>query len=847
MELEKLHKLPLNVGLLAHVDAGKTTLSEALLYLSGARRTLGRVDHRDSFLDTFALERERGITVFSKQARLETPHRAVTLVDTPGHADLVAEAEQVMPVLDCAVLIISAGDGVQSHTVTLWKLMEHYGVPVLLFVNKTDLPGPSREEILRQLTSRLSSGIVAADSPSFAENAALCDEAALEAYLSDGTLPDSTVCSLLTERKLFPCFFGSALKLEGVEALLDFLDRFSPRKQYPSDFGGRIYKISRDPQGSRLSWLKVTGGALPVRTALTYTGDDGEEHTEKISEIRLYSGEKFTSVQEAEAGQLCAVTGLSAAADGTGLGSASGGSSPVSRNILRYRAEFPEGQDPALLYPKIRKLAEEFRITACWDSTAREIRLILAGSLQAELFCRAASEALGLPVQLTDPRVCYRETILSPAEGVGHFEPLRHYAEVHILLEPLPRGSGLQYATVCPTDVLDLSWQRLILSHMKEKEHLGVLTGSPVTDLKMTLLIGKAHLKHTQSGDFRQAVCRAVRQGLMQAQSQLLEPWYRFRLRVPQAQIGRAITDIRTMSGTWEQPETEGEFSLLEGTVPVSEAGDYAMTVASYTRGRGRLELAPDGYAPCHNARTVIENAHYDPESDPDNTPDSVFCAHGAGFHVEWNRVKDYMHLESPLKIKKPELIVKNLRIDDKELEAIMEREFGPIRRPLYKEAENRPAAETVPVAPPRQQCLIVDGYNMIFGWDSLKNLAKEDLDAARRKLMDTLSSYAGFRKYRLILVFDGYKQPGPGEKFLFHNIQVVYTREQQTADAYIEALAAEIGSNYAVRVVTSDNLIQLSSFRSGVLRMSARELEESVETAETEMQKHFRKGPGVK
>ena len=839
---EQPKKIPCGIGLLAHVDAGKTTLSEGLLYVSGARRTLGRVDHRDAFLDTNSQERERGITIFSKQAMLSTLALDVTLVDTPGHVDFSAETERTLSILDCAVLVISGTDGVQAHTLTLWNLLEKYRVPTFLLINKMDLPGTDRTELLEGLRKQLSPNCVDFGLPreELEEQAAMCDEALLETYLQTGAVTDGNIRGLIAGRKLFPCCFGAALKLEGVETLLEILNTFAPRNTYPNQFGAKVYKITRDTQGNRLTWLKVTGGSLSVREALTYTPLQGEPLTEKVLQIRLYSGEKFTAAETVPGGALCAVTGLSSTYAGQGLGTEPGAAPPTLEPVMTYRVSFPG--DPATVLPKLRQLEEEDPLLhLLWDSNTRQIFVQIMGRVQLEVFRNLVKERFNLDVTLDDPRIFYKETIENTVEGVGHFEPLRHYAEVHVLLEPLPRGSGLQFASHCSTDVLDGNYQRLIMSHLSEKMHRGVLIGAPITDVKMTLLVGRAHLKHTEGGDFRQATYRAVRQGLMQARSTILEPWYDFSLTLPAEQIGRAITDIRAMSGEFDAPETHGALSTLKGIVPASELKDYADQVAAYSQGKGRLQIALHGYAPCHNQPQVIAEYGYDPEADLDNTPDSVFCAHGAGFTVKWNKVWDYMHLESTLKAEKPQIITRNLRADDKELEAIMEREFGPIRRRQYTEPANRPAEEKLTIRPLKQQYLIVDGYNIIFAWDDLAEMAKHDLDAARRKLMDNLSSYAGFKKSRVVLVFDGYKRKGnTGEKFTFHNIQVVYTAEGETGDAYIEALVAEIGTNFNLRVATSDSLVQLASIRSGVLRVSARELLAEVEEAKKEMRKHY-------
>ena len=838
-------KAPCSIALLAHVDAGKTTLSEALLYVSGAKRTLGRVDHGDAALDTHELERARGITIFSKQARLSTDNLNITLVDTPGHVDFSTEAERALQILDCAVLVISGTDGIQAHTVTLWRLLETYQIPTFLFINKMDLPGMEKEKIMAQLQQELSTGCVdfGGSFEEIAEAAAMCDEALLESYLESGSITTGNIQGLIAGRKLFPCCFGAALKLEGVEDLLQVLDTYAPSRPAHADFGAKIYKISRDPQGARLTWLRITGGSLKVRDLIRYTNQKGEACEEKALQLRLYSGEKFTTVEEAAAGTLCAVTGLSGTFAGQGLGIEPAGIPPVLEPVMTYRVELPKGCDPMTVLPKLRLLEEEDpQLHILWEGG--NIHVQIMGKVQLEIFRNLVAQRFGLEIQLDTGRIFYKETIENTVEGVGHFEPLRHYAEVHLLLEPLPPGSGIVKNSVCSTDVLDVAYQSLIMAHIGEKIHRGVLTGAPITDMKITLLVGKAHLKHTEGGDMRQATYRAIRQGLMQAKSVILEPWYDFTLTLPTPAVGRAITDIRAMGGEIDAPESSGNLSTLKGQVPASELGDYADVVASYTQGQGRLQIALRGYAPCHNPEAVIAAANYDPEADLENTPDSVFCAHGAGFNVKWNEVKNYMHLESGLKEEKaPQLITRNVRLDDKELEAIMEREFGPVKRPLYRAPANRPATEEVSIRTPKRKAIIVDGYNIIFAWEDLATLAKDDLEAARKKLCDMLSNYAGFKKCYLVLVFDGWKVKGnPGEKAQYHNIQVVYTKEGETGDAYIESLVAKIGGNYAVRVASSDSLVQLSSFRTGVLRMSARELREELELASKEMQQHFGK-----
>ncbi len=817
-------------GILAHVDAGKTTLSEAFLYVTGARRSLGRVDHRDAFLDTHQLERARGITIFSKQALFSTENREFTLVDTPGHVDFSAEAERTLPILDCAILVISGTDGVQAHTATIWKLLESYGIPTFLFINKMDLAGAEKETLLATLQRELSPHCLDFSDPNLAENAALCDEAVLETFLQTGTVTDGNLRRLIAGRKLFPCCFGSALHVTGVSEFLSVLDRYAPDAPENSAFGARVQKISHDPQGTRLTWLKVTGGSLKVRSMLD---------EEKIQAIRLYSGDKFTTAEEALPGTLCAVAGLSKTYAGQGLGTEPSARKPAMQPVMTYRVL--TDTDPALALPKLKLLEQEDpQLRLLWQNG--QIQVQIMGKVQLEVFRALVQQRFGLQIQLADPKIYYLETIENEVEGIGHFEPLRHYAEVHILLSPLPRGSGLQFESQCPTDVLDASYQSLILTHMAEKLHRGVLTGAPITDIKMTLLVGRAHLKHTEGGDMRQATYRAIRQGLMQARSRLLEPWYRFSLRLPAALVGRAITDIRAMGGEFDPPENEGETALLQGLLPAAELGDYAQTLAAYTQGRGQLQLSLEGYLPCHDQASVVEKAGYDPEADVENTPDSVFCAHGAGFQVKWHQVREYMHLDSGRKdAQEPALLSRNLEPDDKALEAILRREFGTVQTKLYRPPERQPANEKLTIRPPRQQYLIVDGYNIIFAWEELAQIAASDISAARRRLCDLLASYTGFKKCRTVVVFDGYKQKGnPGEKSNLHNLQVVYTKENETADSYIEALAAEIGPNYNLRIATSDGLVQLAGLRSGLLRMSARELKLEVEAAQKEMRKYY-------
>ncbi len=828
-------------GILAHVDAGKTTLSEAMLFSSGARRSLGRVDHRDAFLDTHTLERDRGITIFSKLARLSFGDTDLTLVDTPGHVDFAPEAERVMPILDCAILVINATDGIQAHTLTLWDLLRRHKIPTFLFLNKMDLPGKSRDTLLTQLQQRLSPGILdfSADPDSLAEAAAMCDEALLEQYLESGTVTDGNLRGLIQEGRVFPAWFGSALKLDGVSEFLSLLDRFTTPGDYGPDFAARVYKISRDPQGNRLTWMKLTGGSLPVRSVLAYSDREGRPLSEKVIQLRAYSGSQFTQLESASAGTVVAVQGLSGTWAGQVLGAEPAPSDPTIEPVMSYRLVLPPDQDPLTALPKLRQLEEEEpQLRLQWDDRLKQIRICVMGKVQLEILQKLLLERFALRVSFDTGRISYKETIRNTVEGVGHFEPLRHYAEVHLLLEPAPAGSGITIAFDCPTDVLDWSYQKLIATHIAEKPHLGVLTGSPITDIRITLKAGRAHLKHTEGGDFRQATYRAIRQGLMQAESVVLEPWYDFTLTLPTPLIGRAITDIRSMGGQFDAPEPRGENSVLRGQVPVAEVGDYAQDVAAYSRGLGLFATRIAGYRPCHNEKEVVAAAGYDPEADLENTPDSVFCAHGAGFNVKWNQVPEYMHLASVLqKPAQPELLTRNLRLDEKELEQIMEREFGPIRRRQYTAPANRPASDKLPIAPPKKTTLIVDGYNLLFANPELEAMAKIDLGSARQRLIEELGNFAAFRSRDLVLVFDGYKAKGnPGEKSRWESVQIVYTKEGQTADAYIEALAARIGSSGSVRVVTSDALVQLSAFRSGLLRMSARELWEEIEASRAQI-----------
>lgn len=838
MEMNNKESRRVVIGITAHVDAGKTTLAEAMLYRTGQLRKLGRVDHGSAAMDSHLLERERGITIFLSQAELPLGDMEVTLLDTPGHVDFSAEMERTLSVLDYAILVISGVDGVQAHTRTLWRLLELYRVPTFLFVTKMDFGRRDRDCLMESLRHELGEGCVdftPAARDRRMEQLATCREDALEAYLDTGMVPEELVRQLVRQRLVFPCWFGSGLKLEGIDEFLEGLARYVEPTAYPAAFSARVFKISHDAQGKRLTHLKVTGGTLRVRDAISYGG-----RQEKAAQLRIYTGGRFRPVDQVPAGGICAVQGLTATWGGQGLGEREEAVRPVLEPVMRYRMALPPDCDSRVLLPQLRQLEEEdpqLRFTA----RDGELHVSLMGRVQAEILRSLVAQRFGVEVELDRGRVLYKETIDAPVEGVGHFEPLRHYAEVHLLLEPLPQGSGLVLATRCPEDDLDRSWQRLIMTHLQEKTHLGVLTGSPVTDMKITLMSGQAHIKHTEGGDFRQATYRAVRQGLMQAKSRLLEPYYAFRLEVPPEQLGRAISDVRLRSGSFDAPEEAGDMTLLRGRVPVTEFDDYAQEVASYTGGRGRLSLEPAGYGPCHNPDAVIAAADYDPEADLENTPDSVFCAHGGGFPVKWNRVAEYMHLPGCLEKPRDEEAPARrrcIRLDDAELEAIMAREFGPVRRPLYRAPEKR---ETLPDTGLReigQRYYVVDGYNVIFDWDELHALADRNLSAARERLMDTLCGWAAFTHTQVVLVFDGYKVPGSlGEKLDYRGIHVVYTKERETGDMYIERFLQQVGKNDHVRVVTSDGLIQLSAVRTGVMRMSSAEFGRQVAEASDQIQ----------
>lgn len=870
------HNNNINIGLLAHVDAGKTTLAEAVLYQQGSIRKLGRVDHRDTFLDTDSMERARGITIFSKQARLTLGEWQVTLLDTPGHVDFSAEMERTLQVLDYAVLVISGADGVQSHVETLWRLLKRYRIPTFLFINKMDQPGTDRKTLLEELTRRLDDRCVDfgkdQDREEWLENLAMCDEELMERYLESGQVEEEEIARLISGRKVFPCYFGSALRIEGVDALLEGIGRYARMPEYPEEFGAKVYKIGRDAQGTRLTYLKVTGGSLRVKTTLSGTASDGAPWEEKADQIRIYSGTSFQPVQEAAAGTVCAVTGLSATYSGEGLGGEPASELPLLEPVLTYRLSFPVDVDIHGAYLKLRPLEEEIpELHMIWDPSANEIRVQVMGEVQIEILRNLIRERFELGVDFDAGSIVYKETIADTVEGVGHFEPLRHYAEVHLLLEPGEPGSGLQFDSVCSEDVLDRNWQRLVLTHLEEKTHRGVLTGSEITDMRILLASGRAHQKHTEGGDFRQATYRAVRQGLMQAKNVLLEPVYAFRLEVPQAFVGRAMTDLQRMNGDFGQPDLEGETAVLTGTAPVACLQGYQTEVTAYTGGRGRLSCTLNGYAPCHNSEEVMAAMGYDPEKDTENTADSVFCAHGAGFVVSWEQVPEYMHLESVLAPKKQEesrqvmrrareARTKDTWISQEELEEIFVRTYGPIKerrfgmnrsvsavkngdekkRALPSPGPRRPAREKTR----EKEYLLVDGYNIIFAWEELQELAKVNIESARNKLMDILCNYQGYRQMTLILVFDAYRvEGGQGEVFRYNNIYVVYTREAETADQYIEKTVHEMGRQHQVTVATSDATEQVIIMGQGARRLSARDLREEIRAAGEEMrQEHLQR-----
>lgn len=852
------------IGILAHVDAGKTTLSEAILYHSGSIRKMGRVDNQDAFLDNYELERERGITIFSKQAEVKIGDLEVTLLDTPGHVDFSAEMERTLQVLDYAVLVISGADGVQGHTQTLWRLLKQYEIPVFLFINKMDQPGTEKEALLSELREKLSEGCIDFSqeaSESFYDEVAMCKEEVMEQFLETGCVETDEIRTLVRECLVFPCFFGSALKEQGIDAFLEGLVTYTAVPSYPSAFGARVFKIARDEQGNRLTYLKITGGSLKVKTVLNH-------QQEKVNQIRIYSGEKYTTVNEVQAGAVCAVTGLSTTYPGEGIGIESGVSVPLLEPVLTYQIELPEGMDAAVVLPKLRQLEEEEpQLHIVWEEQLQEIRVQVMGEVQIEILKYLVKERFGIDIEFGTGSIVYKETIQNVVEGVGHFEPLRHYAEVHLRMEPGEPGSGLVFSTECSEDVLSRNWQRLILTHLEEKEHKGVLTGAPITDMKITLTAGRAHQKHTEGGDFRQATYRAVRQGLKQAESVLLEPYYTFRLEVPEGSIGRAMTDLERMHAAFEAPELQNGTAVLTGSAPVALIQDYPKEVTAYTRGEGKMFCSLQGYGICHNAEEVIAEKCYDSEADLENPTGSVFCAHGAGFVVGWEQVKDYMHLESTLeeaaqgcegRLKGPQAVTEyeeEMWIDTEEIDEILARTYGANKRDKNTFAKNgfakkRKPSETAPVTrsyePKKsgEEYLLVDGYNVIYAWEELKELAKDNLDGARGKLMDILCNYQGIRKCHLIVVFDAYRVKGHAAEITdYHNIHVVFTAEAETADQYIEKFAHENGKKYRVTVATSDGLEQIIIRGQDCLLLSARELKEEIENAVEQVSREYREG----
>ena len=892
------------VGLLAHVDAGKTTLSEALLYLAGSIRRLGRVDNRDAFLDTYALERARGITIFSKQARLTWEGIPVTLLDTPGHVDFSAEMERTLQVLDYAVLVISGSDGIQGHTVTLWRLLAKYRIPTFLFINKMDQAGTDRDALLSEIRTRLDDSCVdfsQTGTQDFMEQVAMCDEAALEHFLETGEVAEETIRRLISGRRLFPCCFGSALKLEGVEELLGGIIRYGTVPEYPQTFGAKIFKISRDDQGNRLTHMKITGGCLKVKSVLTgpETGrtdvsgnkaggpapsgagsQDGACWEEKVNQIRIYSGEKYEAVAEAWPGSICAVTGLTRTFPGQGLGAEAASMEPVLEPVLTYEVKLPPGCDRAVMLPKLKELEEEDpQLNVVWDGHLGEIQLQLMGEVQIEVLKSLIAERFGVEVEFGTGNIVYKETIAGSVKGVGHFEPLRHYAEVHLLLEPGERGSGLQFAARCSEDVLDRSWQRLVLTHLEEKVHKGVLTGSPITDMQITLVAGRAHIKHTEGGDFRQATYRALRQGLMEAESILLEPWYEFRLEIPDTSIGRAMTDIEKRSGTCSIAQSSSGMAVLTGSAPVAAMGDYQTEVTAYTKGCGKLTCTMKGYEPCHDTEAVMERIGYDPERDTDNPTGSVFCAHGAGFVVGWDHVKEYMHVDSgilkerleqglnqedgPAKTMPEGSLKEEIWLGTEEIDAILNRTFYANSRDKARQKTgipgkggsrrsfNPPETRTYRGAAkqaPQEEYLLVDGYNIIYAWEELNVLAKDNMEGARGRLMDLLCNYQAVKKCSLIVVFDAYRVKGHATEILdYHNIHVVYTKEAETADQYIEKFAHENARRHDVSVATSDGLEQVIIRGQGCRLVSARELWEDLERVKVMLREEYLDKPQLK
>lgn len=880
MDLENTNKL--TIGILAHVDAGKTTLAESILYLTGSIRKLGRVDHQDAFLDTYELERERGITIFSKQAEFRLGEREVTLLDTPGHVDFSAEMERTLQVLDYAILVISGADGIQGHVQTLWRLLKQYEIPVFLFINKMDQPDTNENALMEELTKRLDEKCInfsaGLETEEAKENLAVCDEAVLEHYLESGEIQKEEIINLIAKRKVFPCYFGSALKIQGVEEFLKGIETFTKKCAYPEEFGARVFKIARDAQGNRLTYLKITGGSLKVKMLLSNEKEAGEGKEElweeKAEQIRIYSGNSFEAVKEAKAGSVCAVAGLSHTYCGQGLGIEAHTFLPVLEPVLTYKIELPEDCNVHSMLIKLKELEEEEpQLHIVWDERLQEIHAQVMGEVQIEILKRMIWERYQTEVEFGSGKIVYKETIEDCVEGVGHFEPLRHYAEVHLKLEPAERGTGLHFFADCSEDLLDRNWQRLVMTHLEERMHKGVLTGSEITDMKVTLVSGRAHLKHTEGGDFRQATYRALRQGLKKAKSVLLEPVYEFRLELPADKVGRAMADIQKMYGEFQLSDSEGEYSVVTGFAPVSLMRDYQKEVMAYTSGHGRLFCTLKGYMPCHNADEVIEEMNYDSESDLENPTGSVFCAHGAGFIVPWYEVEDYMHLELQTPMQKQveeeipmpkrtpqeaEAYLKEGVQNEEELRAIFERTYGAVKRErqgwerVSKRNPNRNpsvrSSETENTRKekkrePIKEYLLVDGYNIIFAWEDLNELSKINIESARNKLMDRLSNYQGYKKMTLILVFDAYKVKGnPGSVMKYHNIYVVYTKEAETADQYIEKTVHEIGRKYQVTVATSDALEQVIILGQGGNRLSAANLLEEVEAVEAEISKKVQK-----
>lgn len=837
----------LAIGILAHVDAGKTTLAEAILYKAGKLRKLGRVDHKDSLMDTHELEKQRGITIFASQAVFELGDMQITLLDTPGHVDFSGETERILNVLDYAILVISGTDGVQAHTHTLWKLLKTYNIPTFIFITKMDYSHRTKNEIICELQKELNEGCIDFSDINKDEQIALLgSETILDKYLNSGEIPQADIAKLIEKRILFPCRFGSGLKTDGIDEFLQDMQKYILPPQHPDEFGAKVFKISHDNQGTRLTHIKITGGKIKVRDLIEYDGI-----SEKIAQIRLYNGSKFIPIDEMPSGGICCVAGLSQTQNLSGLGFEKNGGHPLLEPVMTYRINILSNQDKQTVYQKLKILEqEEPQLSISYNTHLQEINVRLMGEIQIEILKNIIHQRFGIDVDIDKGRVMYKETILDKVEGVGHYEPLRHYAEVHLLMEPLPLGSGLKLATKCNEEVLSQNWQRLVLTHLAEKTHLGVLTGSPITDIKITLVSGRSHIKHTEGGDFRQATYRAVRQGLMQAKCKLLEPYYKFKLEVPNEQLGRAINDVRARHGVFDGPFDDGEMSILMGRSPVTTMNDYATEVASYTAGRGRLFLELDGYDDCHNTEYIIETIEYNPTSDIENSPDSIFCAHGGGFNVKWNEVKNYMHLESCLKQEipyVPNINRRNLSIDEKELQEIMLREFGEDTHPYYR-LPNKKATENLNseyTYIEKKKHYIIDGYNVIYAWEDLKELSELDFASAREKLIHILSNFSAFINAETILVFDGYKAKyNPGEKFNYQGIHIVFTKENETADAYIQKLLHEIGKNDLVYVVTSDNMVQLSAFHSGALRMSAREFEDEISSVNSKIDEILKKQP---